>query len=119
MTFAKLWRSVMLNPEYELERLEFYRRRDGIDGAVAAAKQMRKVYLAACKALRAKYGRNFPFRRGYIESAYSARHLLRTRLRELVEAREIIHQAIAAGKMKSLSDYTLYPADLPEISGVK
>jgi hypothetical protein len=73
----------MLNPDYEAQRLEFYRQRDGVDGAVSAATQMIKVYRAACKSLRAKYGRNFPFRRGYIESAYSARHLLRTKLRSV------------------------------------
>lgn len=71
----------MFDPLNEQCRIEFYLQRDGLEGAIAAAKQIVRVYLQASLATRKKGSRNHPYRIKYIEGAYSARHLLRTMLR--------------------------------------
>ena len=74
------------NVMYELDRLKFYLNRDGVDAARLAAKQIIKVYLATCKSYRnkhgAKAGNKHPYRYGCLESAYSARFILRNNVLE-------------------------------------
>lgn len=69
----------MFNLLCEEQRLRFVMNRDGKVAAVAFAKQMIKQYRSTChfvfkKKLKSK---NHPYRFSYLESAMSARHLLR------------------------------------------
>lgn len=70
----------------EMPRLKFYLDRDGLDAANRAAKKIIKVYLATCKSYRKKHGvkagNKHPYRYAYLESAYSARYILRNKLLE-------------------------------------
>ena len=70
----------MFNLNYEKERLQFVMQRDGVDAAMAFARQMIKQYRDTChfvfkKKLKSK---NNPYRFSYLESAMSARYLLRS-----------------------------------------
>jgi hypothetical protein len=66
------------NPLYEVQRLTFYLERDGLEAAKAKALELKQIYLKASLTTRIKYHtRSYPFRYSYIESAYSARHILR------------------------------------------
>lgn len=75
------------NPLYEIDRLKLYLNRDGIEEALGAARRMIRIYLSTTKAYRTKPGgRKHPYRYGYLESAYSARYIIRNKLLEkLVE----------------------------------
>ena len=74
------------NPMYEEDRLVFILHRDGLEEAVNVAKQLIKIYLKASLASRQKYRtRNYPYRHPYLESAFSARHLLRTNFLQSVD----------------------------------
>lgn len=73
------------NPLYEKERLTFILNRDGLDEAINFAKGLIKTYLKASLTSRTKFRtRNYPYRRSYIESAYSARYILRNNLIEIL-----------------------------------
>ena len=65
----------------ELDRLNFYKTRDGLEGAIEAGKQMIKTYRAAALATRTKgHTRKHPYRAKWVEAAASARHILRNNL---------------------------------------
>ena len=66
-----------MNKLYEQERFDFVLQRDGNAAAVKFARQCIKVYLAALKHKRSKYGRNLAYRAQLIEGAYSFRFILR------------------------------------------
>ena len=69
------------DPLYELNRLTFITHRDGIEKAKIFTKGLIKIYLSASLSSRQKFHtRNYPYRQSYIESAYSARHILRSDL---------------------------------------
>ncbi len=61
----------------ERERLIFMVQRDGVELGIKFAKQTTKIYLAAIKVARRRYGRNCPYRRELLEGAASFRFLLR------------------------------------------
>lgn len=74
---------LQFDPLYEKERLTFILNRDGLDEAINFAKGLVKTYLKASLTSRVKFKtRNYPFRRSYIHSAYSARYILRNNLIE-------------------------------------
>jgi hypothetical protein len=66
-----------LNLEYEADRIGFYIKRDGVQAAIEKMKELRFIYRKAALTTKLKHGRSYPYRRGYIESAMSCRHLLR------------------------------------------
>lgn len=81
---------VPLNPDSEAPRLMFVINRDGLTEAVAYATKMKHIYLAAALATRkSSRSRNHPFRRQYIEAAFSLRCLLR-RFKTIPELTKII-----------------------------
>ena len=62
----------------EESRLAFVLARDGHDAAVAFARQLITIYLATTRAYKKKPGgKKHPYRQGYVESAMSARYILR------------------------------------------
>jgi hypothetical protein len=75
-----------LNPLAEKERFMFILERDGLVEGIAAAKSLIKTYIQASLKTRQKFHtRSYPFRFTYIESAYSIRHLLRTKFSSAAE----------------------------------
>ena len=75
-----------LNPMNEEDRLTHILHSEGLEAAVATAKKLKKLYLEASLKTRVKFHtRTYPYRFDYIESAYSARHILRTKFLESVD----------------------------------
>jgi hypothetical protein len=66
---------------YELDRIIFIINRDGPDEGKKFAKRITKIYLDTCKGFRKKFhSRYHPMRYAYIQSAWSARYILREML---------------------------------------
>ena len=75
-----------LNPNAEVDRLTFILHQEVLEAAIATAKSYVKLYLVASLKSRQKFNtRSYPYRFSYVESAYSARHLLRTKYLESID----------------------------------
>lgn len=74
------------DPLYEIPRLTVYLKRDGLEAAKAKAAELKKLYIEASLTTRLKFHtRGYPFRYSYLESAYSARHILMNGLLDRIE----------------------------------
>jgi hypothetical protein len=75
-----------LNYFSEVDRLTFIIHQEGLEAAIATAKSYIKLYLEASLKTRQKFNtRSYPYRFSYVEAAYSARYLLRTKYLENID----------------------------------
>lgn len=75
-----------LNPMAEEGRLTHVLHSEGLDAAIDTAKRLKKLYLEASLKTRQKFHtRTYTYRFSYVESAYSVRHILRTKFLESVD----------------------------------
>lgn len=76
---------------YEEDRLTFILHRDGLEAAQLKARELIKIYLTASLSTRQKFHtRSYSYRHPYLESAYSARHILRTKFLESIDV--VLHK---------------------------
>ena len=69
-----------MSEEYRLTHVLHY---EGLSAAIDTAKRLKKLYLEASLKTRVKFHtRTYAYRFSYIEAAYSARHILRTKFLE-------------------------------------
>lgn len=73
----------------ELDRLSFILNRDGIEQAKEYARILIKIYLEASLRTRQKFKtKKYPYRFAYLESAYSARYILRHNILDNIKSFE-------------------------------
>ena len=62
---------------YEQDRFNFVLQRDGLEAALAFARQCMRLYLRANTTSKRRYGKRTTYRKSYLESAFSFRYLSR------------------------------------------
>lgn len=74
------------DPMSEENRLTHVLHLEGLDAAIDTGKRLKKLYLEASLKTRIKFHtRTYPYRFTYLESAYSIRHILRTKFLESIK----------------------------------